>query len=168
MKKLNTYIIEKLKINKSAQYKSNPDYIEGGSNRLIYSDVDSENAEETEGDEMWYRMDVINDNHDGGFISFQYDSISDSDNFNKSAYDLNQSLTEMLKKIIDGKDLGYEVRTKDGHLEVDCINSGSRATYYIYALSSEGYQIADDELDENDNKRNWSWLFDEKNFEPIY
>lgn len=168
MKKLNIYILEKLKINKSSQYKFNPDDIEGGSNRLIYSDVDSENAEETEGDEMWTCMDVINDNHDGGFIAFQFDSISDSDNFNKSAYDLNQSLTKILEKIIDGKDLGYEVRTKDGHLEVDCINSGSRGTYYIYALSLEGYKIADDALDEDDDKRNWYWLFDEKNFEPIY
>ena len=167
MKKLNTYILEKLKINKSVQYKFNPDYIEGGSNRLIYSDVDSENAEETDGDQMWSCMDVINDNH-SGFIIFQFDSISDSKNLNKSVYDYNQSLTKMLFKIIDGKDLGYEVRTKDGHLEVDCINSGSRGTYYIYALSSEGYQIADDVLDEDDNKRNWAWLFDEKNFEPIY
>lgn len=42
MKELNTYILEKLKINKYSQYKFNPDNIEGGSNRLIYSDIDSE------------------------------------------------------------------------------------------------------------------------------
>ena len=167
MKELNAYILEKLKINKYSQYKFNPDNIEGGSNRLIYSDIDSEKAEETDGDGIRDCMNIINDNNTGGFIVFKFDSISDSKNFNKSAYDLNLSLLDIFEKIITGKDLGYEIRIKDGHLEFDCINSGSRGTYYIYALSSEGYQVAEDTLDEDDNDRNWSWLFDKKNFEPI-
>ena len=172
MKQLNIYISEKLKIDKDSKSKFNPDFLEGGNkNRLIYSDVDNENAEidNTENDasdDLWTNFDVINDNiRDGAFLTFQFDSISDAKDKHKAAYDVDNSLTRTLERIIDGKDLGYEVRIKDGHLEVDCINSGSRGTYYIYGLTKKGYE----ELDEwcNDNSLPNDCLYDETNFVAI-
>ena len=70
------------------------------------------------------------------FICFRFYPISKcnaknlTDRLIEYDFDL-QTLIE--SDIITGNDLGYEVRLKDGHIEVDAINSGARATYYIYA-----------------------------------
>ena len=71
--------------------------------------------------------------------------------------------------IITGDDLGYEVRLKDGHIEIDAINSGSRGTYYIYACSDTVFEYIKDlyEDDEGEPEELYKLLFTEGEILPI-
>ena len=71
--------------------------------------------------------------------------------------------------IITGDDLGYEVTLKDGHIEIDAINSGSRGTYYIYACSDTVFEYIKDlyEDDEGEPEELYKLLFTEGEILPI-
>ena len=109
-------------------------------NFLLYDSEDEINPEEYP-DELTYI-----DRHYSYFVLCKFESFM---NLTKEDYilDLNQSLAALIRKVMTGKDLGYEIRLQYGHLEIDCINSGSRATYYIYAISEEFY----------DKLTDWFW-----------
>ena len=140
MKQLKEYIQEKLHVGKY-QNKYNPDDL-NGDNELIYSDMDDEDTEADSYNDFIDTIDRLNKNYIG-FIVCRFDSLSkiqgNTKLYEKTINDYSDDLTEIKDRIITGKDLGYEVRLSHGHLEFDCVNSGSRATYYVYALEGAAY-----------------------------
>ena len=169
MKTLNNYIIEKFKINANnskGASKYNPDEL-NNENAVLY---DSEDEGEEDGDndvffdDMKNNLDELDDKYQY-FISLKFKPLSkikDSNELFKSIHGLipdDDSLKSMITdNIIDGRDLGYEVKLVGGHIEVHCINSGSRGIYYIYALNKDIYEKISD----------WYSNFEESNYDPIH
>ena len=145
MKTLNTFITEKILINKQTNIGFDPDNLECDDkfyeNAILYNSENNEDEDEdaTEYEDFEHLMWETNDLNEG-FIVTKFESLSKTKNIEKVIKDCSDNLPKLIENIITGKDLGYEVRSVNGHLEIDCINSGSRGTYYIYALSQKGYQ----------------------------
>lgn len=145
MKKLNEYIIEKFKINsKNAKelIKFNPDDL--NNDKEIMYDSEDQGEEEGDNDIFWRdfleEIEQINKEYDG-FVVFKFKKMSESKDYEKDMLDYSTDLKDLIiSQIITGKDYGYKARLDGGHIEIDCINSGSRSTYYIYALSQEAYE----------------------------
>lgn len=167
MKRINLYIVEKLKkINKSSSFKYNPDEL-NNDNIILYSD----DGDEDEKDSIWskckHTLDEINDVYDG-FIAFKNKPISETDLTDDYALkNLSEDLDDLINECITGNDAGYEVRLKGGHLEIDCINSGSRTTYYIYALNNNNYDLVSDWYQGEDEPKDLTFLLDEDVIEEI-
>ena len=151
MKQINNFIQEKLKVNsKSKINEYDPDFLNNFT-EVIYSEDDEDT-------DYWNycesELKRINKNY-SGFVVTRWNSISQIKDFDKDVNDYSDDLEEIKDRIITGKDLGYEVRVSHGHLEFDCINSGSRGTYYVYALKDTAYADIeawfDGEEDENGN-----------------
>lgn len=158
---INQYILEKLKISKDSKYKFNPDEMEGPS-ILFYDDSDPD--EESDYDYLKDVLDKI-DNEYEGFALFRWDSISDCKDFYKSFEMVTSDLKRITERAMDGRSMGYAVKLDKGRLIIDNINSGSRASYYIYALTNDGYNKLTDFLEEE--IEDTSIFFDENNFVQI-
>ena len=166
MKSFKQFINEKILINKTSQYSYNPDYLPGHSSEMW----DSE-------DEESYYEDFIEDinyleNKYEHFICFRFYPISKCNvkNLTDRLMEYDISLQTFIESdIITGDDLGYEVRLKDGHIEIDAINSGSRGTYYIYACSDKVFEYIKDlyEDDEGEPEELYKLLFTEGEILPI-
>jgi len=168
MKKINTYIIEKFKISKDINFNFSPDEM-GGRDILLYSDEpDDEGESQADNDYMNKILKKI-DSEYTGFISFR-DGITtkgpvNNKNLEVRFISINNDLFDIWYKLVDGKDYGYEVKLSHGRLKIDAINSGSRATFYIYALSEKGYNKLMSWVDgETDDELIFT---DENNFEQI-
>ncbi len=79
------------------------------------------------------------------------------------------NLDDIIKTVITGKDYGYAVRINYGHIEIDCINSGSRRTYYIYAISENAYDEIESYLygDMDESDFDIGFIYNEKDVIPI-
>lgn len=133
--------------------KYDPDFLNNFT-EVLYEDEGDEDELDSKWNYCESELARINKNYNG-FVVTRYDSITQIKDFNKGVNDYSDDLEEIKDRIITGKDLGYEVRVSHGHLEFDCINSGSRATYYVYALKDTAYADVEawfnDEEDENGN-----------------
>ena len=171
MKKLNLYLTEKLKINNSSKCNFNPDELENSKimdryknkeyqDRLLYDSEEDENDEDLNSE-----FDDINDKYPG-FFCMQWVPVSECDNFPKYLHDLKKDLYKITDKIISGNDLGYEVSIEHGRIDITCINSGSRAHYYIYALTEEGFNNVEQYwTNETENK---DAFYNEKTYDIIF
>lgn len=168
MKQLKEYITEKLHVGKY-QNKYNPDDL-NGDDTLIYSDMDNEDDEADSYNDFIDTIESINKNYTG-FIVCRFDSLSKIEGktnlYEKTINDYSDDLTEIKDRIITGKDLGYEVRVSHGHIEIDCVNSGSRATYYIYALNDKAYEDIEYWFDGDLENDKLDFLYQKGNIIPI-
>ena len=136
----NSAINEKLVLtNKSKIGKPyNPDELNVDEEEVLYSDMDEENSE-TEWDSCKEDLKYLEDKY-YGFLVTQFKSLSDI-NVNELERTLyrnsRQLIDDIIDEIVNGKDLGSEISLVGGHLEIDCINSGSRGTYYVYAFDDD-------------------------------
>lgn len=172
MKKL-LDIIEGLKIGSKTKIGGyNPDELNGDHIKIYDSD---DGEDENDKDAFWEDfeswMDNIEKNYDG-FIFCKFKSLSQSKNLDNDIFEYSTNLSDVIKdKIITGNDYGYEVRLVQGHIEIDCINSGSRGDYYIYALSEEIYDNVkmwfEGDLDDDDEIKDLSFLLEKGNIIPI-
>lgn len=163
MKNINLYIIEKLHLDKNIKNQFNIDNISPNDEVYLYDD-DADVEEEGDRDIFWddckSELKTLNKKY-LGFIVFQFDSLGSikGDIDDNKIYMLDGDLDNVTDKIITGKDLGYDVKIKGGHLEIHCINSGSRGIYYIYALSERGLNICSEyERGENNEPENLNFL----------
>ena len=171
MKQITNYIIEKFKINsKNAKdiITFNPDDL-NNDNQTLY---DSEDQGEEEGDNEVFWEDFLEEVKQLNkkywyYIAFKYHSMSKSKNYEKDILDYSEGLKDIIDSIITGKDLGYKVKLVGGHLEIDCINSGHRATYYIYALSQETYETLEAFFAGEEGIDNLNFLNNEKSILEI-
>ena len=172
MKELNQYLIEAL-INKNSKIQEiiDVDNLIDNENYL-YNDEDmnlSEYGNRLAWDECNDCLEYFTDTYKY-FLTTEFISLMKiKNNYNKSIFGIHDDLLEIKNKIITGKDLGYSIKLFHGHIEIDCINSGSRATYYIYALSEEAYDKMNlwenepDKLEGNTDKEKLSFLYKKGN-----
>ena len=163
MKELNIYLIEKLHLDKHISNQFNIDEISEKDEIYLYDD-DADVEEEGDRDIFWddckSELETLNKKY-LGYIVFQFDSLGSikKDITDDVIYMIDGDLGVITDKIISGKDLGYDVKIKGGHLEIHCINSGSRGIYYIYALTQEGMNICSEyERGESDEPENLNFL----------
>jgi len=151
MKDLNKYIQESFKIGRNKIV--NHDYADLDnltSYNITLYDSDLDDEEHSNWHEWIMIRNDINDNYNT-FLRCKFKSLMEISDENTAEIDLFKNLmelseednflTHLIQKTITGRDLGYEIRLKGGHLEIYCINSGSQTTYYIYALTKEGQNI---------------------------
>lgn len=127
-------INEKLSINKDTITAYNPDALNGDNELLYSSESDDDNWEDVK-EELNYLEDKYY-----GFLVTQFKQLSEitAKQLERTLYRNSRQLIEdIIDEIVNGKDLGYEIKLICGHLEIDCLNSGSRATYYVYAFDDE-------------------------------
>lgn len=136
----------------------NPDELNiDGDEEVLYSDMDEENSED-EWDCFKEDLKYLEDKY-YGFLVTQFTSLSNitvKELERKLWRNSRQLIDDIIDEIVNGKDLGYEITLVGGHLEIDCINSGSRGTYYVYAFDNDesyrkmidwaGNDISDEEL----------------------
>lgn len=127
-------INEKLSINKDTITAYNPDALNGDNELLYSSESDDDNWEDVK-EELNYLEDKYY-----GFLVTQFKQLSEitAKQLERTLYRNSRQLIEdIIDEIVNGKDLGYEIKLICGHLEIDCLNSGSRATYYVYAFDDD-------------------------------
>jgi len=176
MRKLDLYITEKLKLNQNSKNEFSLDDMSEGTNMVLYDDTDID-PDEDNSEDLWEQctadLENIDDNYEG-FIIFKWYSITDKHWKHideDSIYKYYGDIDDVKNAIITGRDLGYAIRLKDGHMEIDCINSGSRGRYYIYALTKNGFSIVYDYMrgyDDTYKDLDFFWEDEEhKYIEPI-
>jgi hypothetical protein len=158
MKSLVETINEKLKITKGCG-NFNPD--ETDSNVTTIYDSDCED-EEAEWDDFCYLIDKLEKDIDGFLLMDE--QISKSKNLENDADNVYIYWDDIKNKIITGKDYGYRVRIDSGHIEIDCINSGSSNTYYVYGLSKDGLMKLEEWFEGEEEYELKDLLFDENNY----
>ncbi len=177
MKHLNNYILEKFEINKNTIKQNNPDKLTGDK-VILYSDrwtYDEEDKDDK--DVLWVDCQDILDTIEKKYSNFmctKYHSLSTSKSI-YGGYDPDNeifsissaSLKEVIDEVITGRDLGYEIRIVGGHIEIDCINSGSSATYYIYSLSPETFDRLSAWWEGDEEVENVKFLYEPNSIVPI-
>lgn len=145
MKSLSSHIIEKLVINKDLKIdKYNPDEL-NGDNEILYNSQDYDN--EDDNSVAWEDCDEIImsiDKEYDYFLMTRFKSLRNSKDLEKDLYAYSpcqesNDIHDLININPITKSQGLEIRLTGGHIEIDAINSGSRATYYIYALSHKAY-----------------------------
>lgn len=158
MKSLVETINEKLKITKGCG-NFNPDEMD--SKKITLYDSDCED-EEAEWDDFCYLIDKLEKDIDGFLL--MNEPISKSKDLENDADNVYIYWDDIKNKIITGKDYGYRVRIDSGHIEIDCINSGSSNTYYVYGLSKDGLMKLEEWFEGEEEYELNDLLFDEKNY----
>lgn len=114
----------------------------------IYDDIEYDDSDES--DFHWHECEKFFKRIEQEyqyFITLKFDSIMKSKDLGNNIIFYSDNLIDQYESIITGKDMGYAVKYVKGHIEIDCINSGSRATYYIYAVSDDAYLKISDWFD---------------------
>jgi hypothetical protein len=137
----------------------NPDELNDDNDEpeILYSDMEEDNADD-EWDCFKEDMKYLEDKY-YGFLVTQFTSLSNitvKELERKLWRNSRQLIADIIDEIVNGKAMGYEISLVGGHLEIDCINSGSRGTYYVYAFDNDenyikmidwaGNDISDEEL----------------------
>jgi hypothetical protein len=137
----------------------NPDELNDDNDEpeILYSDMEEDNADD-EWDCFKEDMKYLEDKY-YGFLVTQFTSLSNitvKELERKLWRNSRQLIDDIIDEIVNGKAMGYEISLVGGHIEIDCINSGSRGTYYVYAFDNDenyikmidwaGNDISDEEL----------------------
>jgi hypothetical protein len=137
----------------------NPDELNDDNDEpeMLYSDMEEDNADD-EWDCFKEDMKYLEDKY-YGFLVTQFTSLSNitvKELERKLWRNSRQLIDDIIDEIVNGKAMGYEISLVGGHIEIDCINSGSRGTYYVYAFDNDenyikmidwaGNDISDEEL----------------------
>ena len=141
---LNYYIQEKLVFNKHTKEKNYDVDSLNNENRVLVSDRWDPKTHDME--EEW---DYVRDTVEyidkklfcSGYLITKFDPLSklDAKSLENKIYDIDEYLDRCINNVISGHDLGYEIRLVGGHMEIDCINSGSCGTYYIYGVEQTAW-----------------------------
>lgn len=161
MKTLIDTINEKLRIRKNDVY--NPD-ITDDKNITLYDSTNYKDKDEEYIDLREYKeiMRQIEKDVDGFLLMDE--PISKSKNLENDIDNVYIYLDDITDKVITGKDYGYRIRIDSGHIEIDCINSGSSNTYYIYGLSKDGLMKLEEWFDGEEEYSLKDLLFDENTY----
>ena len=175
MKQLNNFINEKLKINSKSKIGGYDPDILNDDLYLLYDDTDEYKNDETCWEDTLKTLKQINNNYNG-FVVCRWESLTEIKNKKRHidhyVNDYSYDLEEIQNRIITGKDFGYRIRLVYGHLEIDCMNSGSVATYYIYALNDKTFEKVEEwfntpESLDNEDDLNLNFLYERGNILPI-
>ena len=169
MKTLKSIIHERLIINKHIKPSFNVDYLTND-DITLYNDQECD--DEDMQDMQWYYcqniLDEINNCKDKcGFICTKFKSLGQSKKIEEDLVFVEEDLNNIVSKIINGKDQGYEVKLVGGHLELECINSGSSGTYYIYKLSPLAMEHMEDWWNGDEDQKSLAFLYAEESIVSI-
>ena len=163
MKDIHKFIQEKLIINKDTECHYDPNDLNNTSEILFNtSDDDDDDLGAEEYDSTINHVaDLFEKNKAyGAFAIYDYTLTELKEkNINNIDYELNRNSDKLIDKLFNWRDQGYELRLHHGHIELDCINSGSRATWYIYGLSEDAYIHVEDYFDGEDYVKNLDFLY---------
>ena len=173
MKQLYNIIQEKLVINKHSKIKYNVDSLTND-NITLYDDQECD--DEDMQDMQWdYCQNILNEIDKklncSGYLILKFKSLGKLDP-NKLINDnhilgIDQYLEKCIDEVITGKDYGYKVRLVGGHLEIDCINSGSCGTYYIYAIEKTAWDHLTAWYEGDDEVNSLAFLYAKESIVPI-
>ena len=169
MKQIESFISEKLHLNKETKASFDVDDLTND-DIILYSDreCDDEDMQDMQWDYCQNILNEINKHKDNdGFICTKFKSLGKSKNIEEDIISVEDDLDDIVSKIIDGKDQGYEVRLVGGHLELECINSGSSGTYYIYKLAPLAMGHMQDWWDGDEDQKSLAFLYAEGSIIPI-
>ena len=166
MKYLNKFINEKLILNKSTKLYYDVDNIKGYNKEVLYSsrwEFKDDNDEAIQWNDCKHELSTIDKESNTGFIITQFNSLGELRKKNVKddllLYDYSESLGDLIEKVVTGNDYGYEVRLYGGHLEIECINSGSSGTYYIYQLNKDAWNNVDEWFRGDESVNSLDFLF---------
>ena len=195
MKNINNFIFERLKLTAQSQILTpNPDELDGDNVYTLYDDVEIkknngntsflEDARCLAMDDCDEAFQYINKhsgkNHDiYGFVVFKDKSITQNKTdkeFERNMRYVHNDLFNITSKILYYFDDGaskeeYTIKLVSGHLEINITNKG---TYYIYALSSKGYEQTEkwyntpESLDPNETSEGLKFLLNADMVLPMY
>ena len=166
MKKLDNYILEAL-IKKDTKIGTNIDVDHLiKDNFTLYDDTDPD-CDDQDWEDCKNNFDEIDSKYDF-FLCCRDQSLMKLKNYN-NIKNVTVNLDGIIRTVITGNDYGYAVRMSYGHIEIDCINSGSRRTYYVYAISEKAYDEIDSYLwgDMDESDFDISFIYNEKDVIPI-
>ena len=175
MKQLNSFINEKLKINSKSKIGGyDPDML-NDELYILYDDTNDSENDEVYWEDALDELKQINDKYDG-FVVCRWESLTEIKNkkrhLDQYVNDYSDDLELIQNRIITGRDYGYRIRLVYGHLEFECINSGSSATYYVYALNDKAYEKIEEWFDtpeslDNEDDLNLKFLYEKGNILAI-
>ena len=177
MKEINTYIVEKLTLSQKKTYTSIDSLT--GDNLVMYSDRwdEDEDTLNMDWEDAQSQLKEIDKDLDcGGYLIIKYKSLGEIQNkkiennisvLDQCLQSIEKDLETCIDTVITGKDYGYEIRMVGGHLEIDCINSGSCVTYYIYAIEKTAWDHLEAYWEGNDEVNSLAFLYAEGSLVPI-
>ena len=166
MKRINNYIIEKLKINKDSKSKDskNADHL-NDDDIVIYSEIIEGGKSPDYLNKVFRKF----DDEYAGFISYKNKKLSEIKNVKDlNIYEYGSYISDIKTNINNNHDY-ISVKLVGGHIEFTAstyINGSGYDVFYIYALKENAFnQIR--KFYENTNKSSLEFLFDYKNIEKI-
>lgn len=166
MKEIHKFIQEKLIINKDTDCHYDPNDLNNESEELFdtssYEDDNDLGAEEYDSI-INHVADLFEKNKAYGAFAIRGHTLTElkekNIDVNRIKYELNRNSDELIDKLFTWKDQGYKLRLHHGHIELDCINSGSRVTWYIYGLAEDAFIHVEDYFDGEDYVKNLDFLY---------
>ena len=143
---------------------------------ILYSDrwdFEDDNDMDIQWEDCKVELGSINQDCKTGFLCTKFNSLGKSKSIrggydpDNDIYTITDDLDEIIDKVITGNDYGYEVRLVGGHLELECINSGSSATYYIYQLEAKAWDNIELWWQGDETVDNLKFLYNDKAIIPI-
>lgn len=167
MKNLNNYISEKLNIGKDFKI---PYYVDDLTNQdmVLYSDVDDEL--DIDWNDFKDELDQIGDKYDrtvGGYFFCAKPLSKYNGQTLLEHITCLEFIDDVISEICTGKDAGYVIKLVHGHIEVSAINSGSRSTYYIYAVEPKMYDRLLAWYEGDDSIESLDFIFEKGTIIPI-
>lgn len=169
MKTFNEFILERLKLNKDTKSKGyDPNFL--NTDKVVLYDS-SEAEDDDEQDMNWEdcqtNLDIIDGKYDA-FIRCKYYPLANDKEKDYNIEEFNVNLKDITDNIIGrGNAYAYKFLLEDGHLKITQGYNGSYSDDYVYAVTSETYDIIDDYFGGYDDVENLNILFEEGNIVPI-
>ena len=116
-----------------------------------------------------YELDRIEKKYDA-FIRCKSYPLANDQKKDYNIEDFDQSLKEIINNIIGrGDAYGYQIILENGHLNFRLGYNGSHSNDYVYAVTSETYNMIDDYFGGylEEDEENLNLLFEEGNIVPI-
>ena len=162
-------ILEKLIINKNTEHHYNPDDL-NNDDIDIFDTTEWDGDDEIGADKYQQALDDIYDVWEklkakGAFAVYRYnlshmkEKNLKIDSTTRCEYD--SDVADLIDELITWKDYEYVIRLRHGHIELDCINSGSRTTWYIYALTEDAFTHVEDYFAGEDYIKDLDFLYKE-------
>lgn len=171
MKTFNEFILERLKLNKDSKSKGyDPNFL-NTDKVVLYdsSEAEDENEQDMNWEDCQTHLDMIDGEYDA-FLRCKHYPLANDPKKDYNIEDYSTNLNEIINNIIGrGDAYGYEFILENGHLKITQGYNGSRSADYVYAITSETYDIIDNFLCGylEDDVENLNILFEEGNIIPI-
>jgi len=169
MKTFNEFILERLKLNKDTKSKGyDPNFL-NGDKTILYdsSEAEDEDEQDMNWEDCQTNLDTIDGEYDA-FLRCEHYPLANDPKKDYNIEDYSTNLKEIIDNIIGrGDAYGYEFILENGHLTITKGYNGGHSSDYVYAITSETYNMIDDYFGGYEDTENLNILFEEGNIVPI-